>query len=150
MTQAELLRKVDEILDDAKAGVLTTVDKDGKPHVRWLTPGMLKGRPGALYAVTSPRSAKADQLEANPHVEWMIQSRSLNEVVNIKGRVHVIDNPALKSEVIESIGNRLVVFWKVNPGQMDFVVLETIIEEAELFRPMGPERVKVSFGPADE
>lgn len=150
MTPAELLRKVDEILDDAKAGVLTTVDEDGKPCARWMTPGMLKGRPGALYTVTSPRSAKVAQLEANPNVEWMIQSRSLNEVVNLKGRVNVIDNPALKTEVIETIGSRLTVFWKVNPDEMDFVVLETIIEEAELFRPMVPERVKVSFGPVDK
>ena len=146
MTQAELLQKVDEILEDAKAGVLTTVDEDGRPHVRWMTPTMLRGRQGALFAVTSPRSAKAAQLEKNPCVEWMIQSRSLNEVVNVRGRVNIVDNPALKKEVIEAVGNRLTVFWKVNPGQMEFVVLETIIEEATFFSPMRPEYVKVEFG----
>jgi pyridoxamine 5'-phosphate oxidase len=146
MTQAELLHKVEEIIDDAKAGVLVTSDKDGRPHARWMTPAMLKGRPSALYAVSSPHAAKTMQIEANPCVEWMIQSRNLDRVINLKGRVNIVDNPSLRSEVIEHIGKRLTVFWKVNPNQMEFVVLETVLEEGTYFLPMRGESVTVTFG----
>jgi hypothetical protein len=49
--------------------------------------------------------------------------------------VNVVDNPSLKSEVLESIGKRLEVFWRVN-RKTEFLVLETVITEATFFRPL--------------
>ena len=145
MNQQEFLAKLSAILDEARTGVLTTVDSEGRPHGRWMTPALLKGRGGALYCVTSPRSDKAADLAANPAAEWLIQTPTLNEIAIVRGPVNVIDNPALRTELLDMIGRRLTVFWKVNPAAMDLVVLETVMREGEYFRPMAGSVVRVSF-----
>lgn len=127
---------LDEIIEDAKTAVLATVDADGTPHMRWMTPTLLGDRPGAIYAVTSPDFTKIAHLTENPKVQWMFQTRLLNRIATATGPVNVIDNSAMKAEVIEGIGRRLNVFWRVNKDPSKLVVLETIIEAADYFEPM--------------
>lgn len=145
MTPQELMNKVEIIIDDAKAGILSTTDSDGNPHMRWLTPVVLKQRPGCVYAVTTPGSAKTIHIENKPNVEWMLQSRGITEVVNLRGIITAVDNPALKSEIFEGLGSRLTVFWKANPDRDDFIVLETAIQEGSYFKPMKAIKEIVKF-----
>lgn len=145
MNQHEILYKVEQILEDSKTGVLATIDQDGNPRMRWMTPAILKGRPDVLFAITSPDFEKVAQLDAHVNVEWMIQTRALDQVVNLRGRINVLDNPAIRSEVMEHLAKKLTVFWKVNPQNTDFIVLETIIEEATFFRPMKGYKETVRF-----
>ena len=42
------------LIQDAKTAAFATVDSDGQPNMRWMTPTLLDDRPGAIYAVTSP------------------------------------------------------------------------------------------------
>lgn len=145
MTPQELINRVEFILDDAKAGILSTIDSDGNPHMRWLTPIVLKQRPGCIYAVTTPGSTKTIQIESKPNVEWMLQTRGITEVINLKGVITAVDNPALKSEVFDSLGSRLTVFWKANPDKDEFIVLETAIEQATYFKPMKALKQIINF-----
>jgi general stress protein 26 len=145
MDKRQLMNRVEEILEDAKAAVLTTVDEEGRPQVRWMTPTVLKGREGFLYTVTTPKTRKLVNLEGQPVVEWMIQTRALTEVVNLRGIMREVDNPALKAEVLEEVGARLTVFWKINPEKTDFVITETMIGEASYFKPMKAEKIIVQF-----
>ena len=144
MTIQEMMTKIRQLLEDSKAGVLATVAEDGYPHMRWMTPVVLDEWPDALFAVTSPSSVKAAQLDKDTKVEWLLQGRTLQEVVTVKGRVNLIDNPSVKATLMEKVGQRLAVFWKINPNT-DSVVLETVIEEASLFIPMRNERHTVRF-----
>lgn len=150
MTIQEMMNKIRQLLEDSKAGVLATVAEDGYPHMRWMTPVLLDEWPDALFAVTSPGSLKAAQLGKDTKVEWLLQGKTLQEVVVVKGRINLIDNPSVKANLMETVGQRLAVFWKINPNT-DSVVLETVIEEASLFIPMKNERhmVKFSGGDAD-
>ncbi|WP_028972462.1 pyridoxamine 5'-phosphate oxidase family protein [Spirochaeta cellobiosiphila] len=145
MNVSEILDKLDFVIDDSNVGVLTTVDADGNPKARWMTPSLLRNREGFLYAVTSPKFKKATQIEANPKVHWLIQTKALDKVVSIKGTVNLIDNPSYKAEVLTEIGSRLGMFWKLNQNADEMVVLETVIEEAEYFEPLGGVRAKVDF-----
>lgn len=145
MDQHDMMYKVEQLLEDSNTGVLATVDNDGKARMRWMTPTVLKGRPGVLFAVTSPDFAKVVQLASHPDVEWMIQTRSLQQVVNLRGKINVIDNPSLKSEVMEHLAWKLKVFWKVNAEKTDFIVLETVITEATYFQPMKGIKETVRF-----
>jgi pyridoxamine 5'-phosphate oxidase len=145
MDRQELLNKLDHVLEDARAGILATTDSEGKPHIRWLTPTVLKGREGFLFAVTRPGSKKVKQLGENPQAEWMIQSRELNEIINIRGTIEIIDNPALKTEIMEVMGSRLTAFWKVDLDKTEFVVLETRIMEAIYYQPMTGSRERIRF-----
>ena len=145
MDTRQLMSRLERILDASKAAVLATVDEDGQAHMRWMTPAVLRGREGVLYAVTSPTSAKVAHVKASPQVEWLVQSPSLDEVVSLTGRVNLVDNPSLKSEILELIGRRLSVFWRVNADPSALIVLETVIERASLFEPMSGRREEVEL-----
>jgi len=145
MTQQELMYKVEQILEDVRTGILATIDEQGNPQMRWMTPSLIKGRPNVLFAVTSPHFRKVVQLNANAKVQWMIQTRAIDEVVNLRGTINVLEHPSIRAEVMEQLGKQLTVFWRVNSEHTDFIVLETIIEEAIYFRPMKGAKETVSF-----
>lgn len=145
MDARQLLRKTATLIEDARAGLLVTVDEDGRPQARWMTPTLLRGRPDALFAVTSPWSAKVAQMRANPEVEWLIQSPALTEIVTLRGAASLVDNPAIKREILDAIGQRLTVFWKVNPERTDLVVIETVVHGGTYLRPMQGVRETVRF-----
>jgi len=130
-----ILDVMEQVIDDSHTGVLVTVDQEGNPSSRWMTPTVIRGRTGFLYTVTVPAFRKAGHIERNALVEWMLQTRSLSKIVNVRGRAQIIDNPALKSDVLESIGGHMAVFWKINSDSADFVVIETQIEHLDYFEP---------------
>jgi len=145
MDASAILNVMEEIIDDSHTGVLSTVDGDGHPRARWMTPTVIRGREGFIYTVSVPTFRKTSDIESHPGVEWMFQTRSLNQVLNARGRAQVIDNPALKSEVLESIGGHMTVFWRINPDTSDFIVIETQIEELEYFQPTKGRRFIASI-----
>jgi general stress protein 26 len=151
MTQSEtsLLTGVDELLADARAGVLATVGPDGRPAMRWMAPSTMKGRPGTLYAVTSAKSAKVQQIRANPQVQWMIQSRNLDRVITLKGKINIVESASLNMEVFEEMGERLRMAWRLNVKPEEAVVLETVLEEGTYFEPMKNIRETVTFHPVE-
>ena len=120
MTKHEVLYKVEQILETTRAGILATLDQDGKPRMRWMTPAILQGRADVLFAVTSPDFEKVVQLATHPDVEWMIQTRALDQIVNLRGKMNILDNPSIRSEVMEHLGKQLTVFWRVNTEKNRF------------------------------
>ncbi len=145
MTKRDIMAEIGKILDDAKTGLLATVDIEGKPHMRWLTPAVLRGRMGALYNVTAPNSVKLEQLRANPYVQWMIQSRALDRIITVNGKINIVENPSIRNEVLEAVGDRLRVFWKIHESEWEICVLETIIEKATYYLPMKNRKETVEF-----
>ena len=145
MNANNIMIKIESLLADSKAAVLATVDESGNPRMRWMTPTIISGRDRAIYAVTTPETRKVLDLGKHPEAEYMIQNLALTEIINIKGIMRLIDNPALKAEVMEQLGPRLTVFWKTKAENTDFVVLETRILEATYFQPMKGRKERVSF-----
>ncbi len=145
MNQQELLNALEMMIDDARAGILATTDAEGRSHLRWMTPIVLRWRPGVLFAFTVPGARKLSHLDVHPEVEWMLQNRALTEVINLQGVMNVIDNPALKAEILESAQHRFSSFWKANVGASEFVVLETILHRAILYYPMRGVRETVEL-----
>lgn len=145
MNSRDMMQKIEAVLEDARAGVLTTVDAEGRPHARWMTPVVLAQWPETIFAVTAPDFPKILQLDANNKVEWLLQTRSLDQVINVRGGINVVDNPSLKAQIMEAIGRRLTVFWKVNKAKTDFIILETVIDEACWSAPVKGLKEVVSF-----
>ena len=145
MNPRELMNRIAAILDAHGTGLLATTDAEGAPHVRWLTPAVLRDRPDAIYALTAPGFAKVAQVRARPRVEWMFQDPSLAEIVTVRGTVSVVDNPSLRAEVLEAVGPRLRTFWSLAKDARDLVVLETAIEEATRYLPMEGRKSVVRF-----
>ena len=146
MTKHEIMTELEMIIEDATTGVLATVDEKGCPHMRWMTPTILKDRPNAVFAITSSGFAKAMQLKQNSHVQWMIQTKMLDKILNICGVVNILDNSSIRNEVLEFIGPRLTTFWKIKTNEeANLLVLETVVQEATLFIPMKGVKTTVKF-----
>ena len=145
MDSREVMNKIGAIIEAHGTGLLATADQDGTPHLRWLTPTLLRERAGAIYAITAPRFAKVVQVRKNPRVEWMFQTPTLDEIVSIRGAINVVENPSLRAEVLEVLGPRLTTFWKLAHDPRDLVVLETVVEEATYFLPMQGRKEVVHF-----
>jgi len=145
MEAREIMDRVRAILDAHGVGILATVGEDGKPHIRWLTPVVFSGRQGVIYALTIPGFPKVAQLKANPSVEWMFQTPTLDEVVTARGKINIVDNPSLRSETLEAIGPRMRSLWKLSRNAKDLVVLETVLEEATHYLPIQGVKRVVSF-----
>lgn len=145
MDSHEVMNRVGAIIEAHGTGLLATVDEEGNPHLRWLTPTLLRDSPGAVYALTAPRFSKVVQVRAHARVEWMFQTPTLDEVISIRGLLNVVENPSLRSEVLEVLGPRLQTFWKLAHDARDLVVLETIAEEAIRYLPMQGRKDIVRF-----
>ena len=145
MTQKDIMNELDVIIDEAKTAVLATADSSGNPHMRWMTPTLLKDRKYTIYAITSKEFDKAGQLEENSTVEWMFQTPQLDRVVNVRGQINLMDNPSLRSEVLEAIGAKLTAFWKLKSDESNLLVLETVIDNARYFKPMQGVHIDIDF-----
>lgn len=146
MDSRAILGILEQVLETSKIAILATVDSDGCPHMRWMTPGLVRGREGYLYAVTSPEFAKARDVAGQPRVQWMIQSKGLDRVVTACGTMTLLDNPSVKAEVLESIGGHLGTFWKMNTDPQKIVVLETRLERVSYLNAISGERRSVELG----
>jgi general stress protein 26 len=145
MEKREVLTQLENIIDEVKTAIFATVDGEGMPRMRWVSPALLPGRSGAIYFVTDPLSAKVGHVRSNPNVQWIFQTRVLDRIVTVEGKVNVLDNPSIRSEVLEVVGPRLAAFWKVALDGRDLLVLETIVENAVWYRPMKGEKETVRF-----
>ncbi len=145
MDKREIIAQIERIIDDVKTGLLATVSKDGKPAMRWLTPALLRGRTGAIYNITAPNSDKTTHLRLNPNVQWIFQTKALDRIVTVDGKVNIVENPSIRSEVLEMVGSRLRAFWKITQDERDLLVLETIIEKATYYVPMKGTKETVQF-----
>jgi general stress protein 26 len=149
MTRKEIISKIDELLDNSNCAVLSTVSSDKKPCLRWMCPTIFPEIDQMIYAITSPDFHKIDDLKKDPFASWMFQTKELNEIINVSGKINIIDNPSLKSMVIEKICGKLHAFWKLKKESSDYIVLETIIENAVYFNTMKGEKEFIDFEDAD-
>lgn len=143
MNQHQFLTEVQKILDDSRIAVLATIEPDGYPHMRWMVPAFVKERESAIYAITSKNLPKKMDLENNPKVEWMFQTKNMDRIVNIQGKINIVENPSLESEVMEALEKDLRTFWKLEISPHDMVVLETVMEKAIIYYPIKGEKLQI-------
>ena len=135
MSMNRLMNLIDAIIDDAKAAVLATVDKQGMPQLRWVTPGTISDRPGSLFIISAHNFAKVDQARNSPGASILLQTRLLDKVLNLQGVLSVLENPSIRSETLERVGKRLNAFWKIGTSDRELVVLEFTVTLAALYLP---------------
>lgn len=145
MNPQELSAKISQIIDEAKAAVMATVDEQGIPQVRWITPGCLKDRPDALYMISGKKLGKIAHIQHNPNITLLVQTPALDKIVTIHGAVNIIENPTLQTEVLECVGKHLTSFWKVNPSDSELVVLEMVFRDAVYYEPAKGIKVRIDF-----
>jgi pyridoxamine 5'-phosphate oxidase len=145
MIKHEILTIIESMIDETHAAVLSTVDSSGAPHSRWITPGILEERTGVIFMISGSNLSKVDQIKGNPYVNMLFQTKSLDKVVSVEGKVNIVENPSIRSEVLECVGKHLHAFWKINSPEKEIVVLELIIEQATLSIPLRGSKLTVKF-----
>lgn len=172
MARNNMLNVLDRLIMTVKTGILATLEKDGKPRMRWMIPVVLKEKPAKIYAISCPnfhwvkaliKSASHKQMLRNrtldlmPPIEeiqiasdymdaeWMFFTPAWNEILEAKGKIKVLDDSHIKNHILKSIGPKLSAFWKVNLASMEIVALETMIEEIYYFAPGKGGRIDVKF-----
>ena len=145
MEKREILGNISRIIDEAKAAIFTTVDGEGAPQTRWMTPALLPGREGAVYAVAYRSSRKLRHVAANPRTQWTFSSPALDRILLVDGRANIVDNPSIRAEVLEAVGERLRAFWKMYDDERDLLVIETVVERAQYYLPMKAMKETVTF-----
>ncbi len=145
MNKKDVMFEIEKIIDSVKTAVLATVDEEGRPAMRWVTPVLLRGRTGTVYIVTSPDSSKVRHVLKNPEVQWMLQTKPLGTIINLYGKVNVLDNPSIRNEVLEVVGPRLHAFWKITHDERDLLVLETVIQKAVYYISMEGMKEEILF-----
>lgn len=145
MTRHQFKGIIESIIDETHTAILATVDSQGAPHIRWMTPGCIEDRPEAFFMITTSRMSKVDHIQSNSQAELMFQSRSLDKIVNISGSATVLDNPSLRSEVLECVGKHLHSFWKINTSESELVVIEFLFNSATQYNPKNGTKITISF-----
>lgn len=148
MTPTELLSEIDRILEDSKTALLATVDSQGRPSLRWMTPRRIKVRPAYLYCASEVATRKVEEIRSNPVVAWTIQRPTLSEVITVSGRAAVLEEPIILQEFLEAVGKDLFMVWRLHPAQERprLVVIETVLETATRLDSLTGKTQTFTFG----
>jgi len=85
------------IVDSARCRVLVTVDEEGKPHAREMSPFRPEDN-WVIWLGTSPVSRKVKQIEKNPNVVVLYYDTKGLSYVSVSGKAHLINDPDLKNK----------------------------------------------------
>ena len=140
MEYHQILDRALALIGGGSPALLSTIGEGGYPHIRWMTPATLPRLKGMVYAVTSRGFPKAAEIEADPRVQWLLQSPDFSEVTTLTGKARLIDDPSFSAEVLKAIGPHLATFWRLNTDSSSLRVIETEVETASILFPMRAER----------
>lgn len=149
MKKHEIMGLIDTIIDENRTAVLATVDASDTPHLRWMTPGCIHERSGTVFMISAGNLSKIEQIQNNPNAEIMVQSRALDKIINIRGKINLLNNPSIRTETLECIGRHLHTFWNLNQPENELIVLELVIEQAVFYLPQKGSRITVDFSGED-
>jgi len=156
LEQEDMIGMVNEILGSGRPGVLSTLDFNGAPQSRWMATSSFEDFP-VFYTLTSPESAKVEQIEAHPPVQWMFSSPDLGVIVNLTGRAHILLPDAVTvKKVWRRIPDKSRAYFLGDsvhgPG---FSIIETTVELVECTLPelgrkffLNPDRIHPAGQPS--
>ncbi len=124
-----------QLADGNRPGALATIDREGKPHMRWMSTLSLQEFP-CLYALTSPVSRKVEHIRANPNVSWMFTTESSSMVINLSGTASIVTDKNVINRIWRVIENKSNAFFlSLDTAADGIAVIETVIEDIECVVP---------------
>jgi general stress protein 26 len=139
----DVVSMIKRLADGRLAGILGTVDQDGKPEVRWMSTLAFDEFPN-VYTLTAPDSRKVRQIKQHPDVNWLFFDDDKTLTVNLIGKALVLtDTPTLKRiwrQVEDKSHAYFLNQYSKGPG---FVVIKTTIESIECSWPKHARRLVV-------
>lgn len=116
-------------------GILSTVDAEGKPQLRWMATLSFEEFP-IFQSLTSSNSRKVAEIAHSPQVNWMFFNHDMSIVLNLRGTAKVIADP----EEIERVKARIAgvdhaYFQNGFLEERGMVIVETTVETIECTLP---------------
>ena len=145
MNQHEMLTKIETLIEESKVGLLATTDQENRPRVRWMTPTIIPNRGPSIFAFTPEDAMKIIDIKYQPEVKWLIQLADLSEVVSARGETNILNNPALKSEILEVLIPQSTRLWNIDISNQEMVILESVIRDATYYLPKDYYQETVTF-----
>lgn len=126
VSRDSLLKVAQTIIDSAQSRTLITVDENGKPQARTMSPfppeeGMV------IYLGTNPRSRKVKQINNNPNVMVFYYDTKGFGYVSVAGKARIVDDPEMRA-----------LYWKESwtrfypDPENDYVLIEVTPERLEI------------------
>jgi general stress protein 26 len=122
------LEKIGDLIADVQIAMLTTVRGDGRLVSRPLR--MIETAPpfnGELWFFVRASSHKADEIDAEPHVNLAYASPERNTYVSVSGRARLVDS---RAKVAELWSPAMALYFD-GPTDRDLVLLRVDVEGAE-------------------
>ena len=116
-------------------GILSTVNDEGKPEVRWMSTLDFSEFP-IFHTLTGPDSRKVEQIKKHPDVNWMFFNQDRSLILNVIGKARILtDTPTLK-RIWKKVEDKSQAYflnqYAKGPG---FVVIETQVESIKCTSP---------------
>jgi general stress protein 26 len=126
LSRDSLLILARDIIDSAGCRTLITVDENGKPQARALSP-FPPEKNFVIWLGTSPRSRKVRQIENNSNVMVYYYDTKGFSYVSIAGQARIVNDPEKKAQ-----------YWKESwtqfypDPQKDYILIEVTPERLEI------------------
>jgi len=131
------------LVDGHHAGILSTVDQDGRPQVRWMSTLSFNDFP-IFYTLTAPDSRKVGQIERCPNVNWLFFNGDQSLILNLIGTARVLtDAPTRKRVWKVAEDKEHAYFLKQYANIPKFVVIETTVAAIECSSPKNALRFAI-------
>jgi general stress protein 26 len=131
------------LINGRHPGILSTVDGDNKPHLRWMSTLSFADFP-VFHTLTSPASRKVSEIQANPNVNWMFFNADMSLVINLSGTAKVIEDKSKLEKTWDQIVDvSHAYFLNQYDNTLGFVVIETHVDFIECNSPKNSLRFSV-------
>jgi general stress protein 26 len=122
------LEKIGDLIGDVRIAMLTTTRRDGRLVSRPLrTIETAKPFNGELWFIVRGSSHKADEIDADPHVNLAYSSPERNTYVSVSGRARIVDS---RAKVAELWSPAMELYFD-GPSDRDLVLLRVDVDGAE-------------------
>jgi general stress protein 26 len=142
----DIFGQMKQLIDGAHPGVLTTIDAAGRPQARWMATLSLEKLPH-IYTLSSSKSRKVAEIEANPEVNWMFSNADLSLVVNLSGRARILRDGKSLVRVWNHVKSKSNAYFLKNCTEGSaHVAIETTVRTVECTTPKNALRFRVDIG----
>lgn len=138
ISEQDMLAKAVRLVNETFVGMLSTVDSEGRPHSRWMGSAMSVNGVRSLFTLTGKGTRKVQQIQRNPAVAWVFSAEDFSDVVTLRGQAVVHEAPMVAQQVWDRLIDctRTYVMGALsNEEQLEFVAIETMIDEVEILSP---------------
>jgi general stress protein 26 len=118
MSRDSLLTYARMIVDSARCRVFITVDEEGKPRARVMSPFPPEDN-WVIWFGTFPTSRKVKQIQNNPNVVVFYYDTKGLSYVSVSGKARLVNDPDLKAK-----------YWK--EGWKNYILIEVTPERLEV------------------